>query len=289
MAIEDYFPNALKLSEEVKTRKQSLYLESSENLTKIRQKSESTQEEGPVEKFRARSGTDISNSLLSSRLKYRRLLSLTADKTPSTELTDTLDDIKEVINHGYSTSTLATSALDVYKSTDKLAFIDKEVDHTSTEAIKSDKLGLSSTSLHKKMSIYLDALNIEDNSDLADPNANKVDNLDELDININNTDNTNMDDNTDESKMVANTDESNMVANTDESNMVANTDESNMVANTDQADINSNDLNMDVSSGGIDTDYEDCVSRKVSSVSVANCQHGDEPSRMTASSFYKMF
>lgn len=259
MAIEDYFPNALKLSEEVKTRKQSLYLESSENLTKIRQKSESTQEEGPVEKFRARSGTDISNSLLSSRLKYRRLLSLTADKVASTEMTDTLDEIKEVINHGYSTSTLATSALDVYKSTDKLDFIDKEVDNASTDlninsvANPEAKLGMTSNSMHKKMSIYLDALNIVDNSAVADPNANKVGNSDEVDITINNPDDTKM------------------------------------VADTNLANINSDDLNMDVNSDGIETDYEDCVSRKVSSMSATSGQHGDEPSRMTASSFYKMF
>ena len=101
LAIEDYFPSALKLSEEMKGRKQSLYLEESENLSKIRQKSESTQEDGPQERFRARSGTDISNSLLSARLKYRRLHSLNSNTTEQTEVNSytSLKDISEIIEH----------------------------------------------------------------------------------------------------------------------------------------------------------------------------------------------
>ena len=108
MAIEDYFPRALKLSEEVRGRKQSLYLEESENLTKIRQKSESTQEDGPQERFRARSGTDISNSLLSARLKYRQLLSLNSNTNDQAEVQSytSLKDISEIVeqtNHEVKT------------------------------------------------------------------------------------------------------------------------------------------------------------------------------------------
>ena len=197
MAIEDYFPSALKLTEELKNRKQSLYLEPSESKTRL--KSECSQEEGPPERFRARSGTDISNSVLSARLKYRRLHSLNTDKT-------NMEQVRE------STLVLAES----------MAALDKQITDENDE-------------------VMLTKWNKEDKE------------------NITNTDDT-----------------------------IITTDGD--IIMTHFVDTSVEDPNVDATNDDVDyeTEYEDCQSRKPSTMGPEGLDHESEPSRMTASSFYKI-
>ena len=74
--------------EEYKSRKQSLYFEAMENQENVKKSFEERQfsEQNESRPFRVRSGTDISNSLISARFKFRRSQSkINQDQEPIIE------------------------------------------------------------------------------------------------------------------------------------------------------------------------------------------------------------
>lgn len=77
LEIEEYFPNVLSQvnhMEEYRSRKQSLYYETKEHPENAKKSFEDRQysEQNESRPFRVRSGTDISNSLISARFKFKR-------------------------------------------------------------------------------------------------------------------------------------------------------------------------------------------------------------------------